>query len=150
MQGLIVFGFFCASETAGSGQTFFQMGHDVVEVVERPYPSSIKVEITFGVTLFFGVISSMVIGKYCGRFICMKVTYLSIHCNLYLQVHRAMCAELLKIVDKVSSILPEIEAARPRCSDGIKALCSLNCAIGKANILLQHCSESSKLYLVGI
>ncbi|XP_030547053.1 U-box domain-containing protein 5-like isoform X1 [Rhodamnia argentea] len=80
------------------------MGSDVVEVAERPYPSSIK-------------------------------------------VHHAMCAELLKIVDKVSSILPEIEAARPRCSAGIEALCLLNRAIEKANLLLQHCSESSKLYL---
>ncbi|XP_030459848.1 U-box domain-containing protein 5-like isoform X1 [Syzygium oleosum] len=63
------------------------------------------------------------------------------------KVHRALCAELMRIVNKVSSILPEIETARPRCSAGIQALCLLNRAIEKANLLLQHCSESSKLYL---
>ncbi|KAK8652941.1 hypothetical protein V6N13_126962 [Hibiscus sabdariffa] len=33
------------------------------------------------------------------------------------------------------------------CSLGIKALCSLNNAIEKAKLLLQYCSESSKLYM---
>lgn len=43
MQELIVFGSFCASETADSGQTLCRMGSDVNEVVERLYPSSFKV-----------------------------------------------------------------------------------------------------------
>ncbi|KAB2061667.1 hypothetical protein ES319_A10G101600v1 [Gossypium barbadense] len=63
------------------------------------------------------------------------------------QVHRLMCTELRKFVDRIMNIFPEIEAARPRCSLGIKALCSLNSAIERAKLLLQYCSESSKLYL---
>ncbi|KAL5752649.1 hypothetical protein ACOSQ2_023156 [Xanthoceras sorbifolium] len=63
------------------------------------------------------------------------------------KVHRVMCTEFVKLVDRVAKIFPEIEAARPRCSSGIQALCSLNAAIEKAKLLLQHCSESSKLYL---
>ncbi|KAK8481300.1 hypothetical protein V6N13_044056 [Hibiscus sabdariffa] len=63
------------------------------------------------------------------------------------KVHHMMCTELRKLVDRILRIFPEIEAARPRCSSGIKALCSLNNAIEKAKLLLQYCSESSKLYL---
>ncbi|PNY00552.1 U-box domain-containing protein 5-like, partial [Trifolium pratense] len=44
-------------------------------------------------------------------------------------------------------ILPNIEEARPRCSSGIESLCSLHNSIEKARLLLQHCSECSKLYL---
>ncbi|KAK9902917.1 hypothetical protein M0R45_001430 [Rubus argutus] len=63
------------------------------------------------------------------------------------KVHRSMCIELSKLVDRISRIFPDIEAARPRGSTGIKALCMLNRAIEKAKQLLQYCSESSKLYL---
>ncbi|CAN6680349.1 unnamed protein product [Malus baccata var. baccata] len=63
------------------------------------------------------------------------------------KVHRLMCTELLRLVDRISRILPEIEAARPRCSTGIQALCLLNRGMEKAKLLLQNCSESSKLYL---
>ncbi|XWS29288.1 hypothetical protein CRYUN_Cryun24cG0015600 [Craigia yunnanensis] len=64
-----------------------------------------------------------------------------------LKVHHMLCTELRKLVDRIIRIFPEIETARPRCSSGIKALCSLNTAIEKAKLLLQYCSESSKLYL---
>lgn len=63
------------------------------------------------------------------------------------KVHRKMCSELMRLVDEVVNIFPEIEAARPRCSSGLQALCSLNIAIEKAKLLLLYCSESSKLYL---
>ncbi|GKU99179.1 hypothetical protein SLEP1_g12060 [Rubroshorea leprosula] len=63
------------------------------------------------------------------------------------KVHSIMCTELMTVVDKVVSIFPEIEAARPRCSSGLQALCSLNNAIERAKLLLQYCSESSKLFL---
>ncbi|XVF15772.1 hypothetical protein REPUB_Repub09cG0185300 [Reevesia pubescens] len=63
------------------------------------------------------------------------------------KVHHMMCTELRTLVDGIIRIFPEIEAARPRCTSGIKALCSLNGAIEKAKLLLQYCSESSKLYL---
>lgn len=66
-----------------------------------------------------------------------------------LQVHSLICTELLKLVDSVSKIFPEIEAARPRCLSGIQALCLLNSAFEKTKLLIQYCSESSKLYLVG-
>ncbi|KAI4327611.1 hypothetical protein L6164_020050 [Bauhinia variegata] len=63
------------------------------------------------------------------------------------KVHRAMCTELMKLVDRISRIFPDIEAARPRCSSGIQTLCLLNATIEKAKLLLQYCCESSKLYL---
>ncbi|KAK4840901.1 hypothetical protein QYF36_020959 [Acer negundo] len=63
------------------------------------------------------------------------------------KVHRVMCTELVNLVDRVVNIFPEIESYRPRCQSGIQALCSLNTAIEKAKLLLQYCSESSKLYL---
>ncbi|KAI3808439.1 hypothetical protein L1987_24390 [Smallanthus sonchifolius] len=64
-----------------------------------------------------------------------------------IKVHRGMCTELIKIVDWVEKIFPEIEAARPRCSSGIQSLCLLSKAIDKAKMVVQDCSESSKLYL---
>ncbi|KAL2247067.1 UNVERIFIED_CONTAM: U-box domain-containing protein 5 [Sesamum indicum] len=67
--------------------------------------------------------------------------------TMMLAVHAQMCSELLKVVAKVSKVFPEIEAARPRCSSGLEALCLLNNGIAKAKSLLQHCSESSALYL---
>ncbi|RZB60977.1 U-box domain-containing protein 5 isoform C [Glycine soja] len=60
------------------------------------------------------------------------------------KVHRTMCAELRKLVDRILRIIPQIEAARP---SGMQALCLLNEAIDKAKQLLLYCSESSKLYL---
>ncbi|KAB2094736.1 hypothetical protein ES319_A02G180000v1 [Gossypium barbadense] len=63
------------------------------------------------------------------------------------KAHHLMCTELRKFVDRILKIFPEIEAARPRCSLGIKALCSLNNALERAKLLLQYCNESSKLYL---
>lgn len=63
------------------------------------------------------------------------------------KVHCAMCTELMKLVDRIIEIFPDLEAARPRCSLGIQSLCSLNSALEKAKLLLQHCRESSKLYL---
>ncbi|KHG23302.1 U-box domain-containing 5 -like protein [Gossypium arboreum] len=63
------------------------------------------------------------------------------------KAHHLMCTELRKFVDRILKIFPEIEAARPRCSSGIKALCSLNNALERAKLLLQYCNESSKLYL---
>ncbi|KAF1861731.1 hypothetical protein Lal_00026160 [Lupinus albus] len=67
---------------------------------------------------------------------------------LSFKVHSKMCIELMKLVDRISRIFPDIEAARPRCTSGIQSLCLLNNAIDKAKLLLQHCSECSNLYLV--
>ncbi|XP_050371921.1 U-box domain-containing protein 5 [Argentina anserina] len=63
------------------------------------------------------------------------------------KIHRTMCNELWNLVERISKIFPDIEAARPRCSTGIQALCMLNRAIEKTKQLVQCCSESSKLYL---
>ncbi|MCL7045203.1 hypothetical protein MKW94_029069, partial [Papaver nudicaule] len=63
------------------------------------------------------------------------------------KVHRTMCFELSKYVDRISKIFPAIESAQPRCASGIEALCSLNVAMEKASLIIQHCAECSKLYL---
>ncbi|KAK8556826.1 hypothetical protein V6N13_064826 [Hibiscus sabdariffa] len=63
------------------------------------------------------------------------------------KVHCTMCTELRKFVDRTIEIFPEIEDARPRWSSGMKTLCLLNGTIERAKLLLQYCSESSKLYL---
>ncbi|KAJ8567531.1 hypothetical protein K7X08_019739 [Anisodus acutangulus] len=64
-----------------------------------------------------------------------------------IKVHRLMCMELIKFVTRVSMLLPAIEEARPGCNSGIQVLCQLTRALDKAKDILQHCSESSKLYL---
>lgn len=52
------------------------------------------------------------------------------------------------MLDKVSSILPLIEAARPGCKAGIQELCNLYNIVEKGKLIIQHCVECSKLYLV--
>ena len=64
-----------------------------------------------------------------------------------LQLHLSMCKLLLGLVDRISKIVPDIEAARPR-AQGINALSELHLAIDKAKALVQNCRSSSKLYLV--
>ncbi|KAF5201577.1 U-box domain-containing protein [Thalictrum thalictroides] len=71
---------------------------------------------------------------------------LSYSCGV--KTHNLMCMELKKIVDHITQIFPAIESAQPRCRSGIDALCSLNLELEKAKLLIQHCTESSKLYLV--
>ncbi|GAU36005.1 hypothetical protein TSUD_211430 [Trifolium subterraneum] len=63
------------------------------------------------------------------------------------KVHRRMCTELKKLVDRVLKISPQIEEARPRSSSGIPALVLLTSTLDKAKQLLHYCSDSSKLYL---
>ncbi|XP_022979006.1 U-box domain-containing protein 5-like [Cucurbita maxima] len=68
--------------------------------------------------------------------------------NIYsFKVHCRMCTELMKLVDRVLEILPEIEAARPGSPEGREALCNLNIGMKKAELVLQYCRDSSKLYL---
>lgn len=69
-------------------------------------------------------------------------------CVALFQMHSSMCLELKKLVDRVMRIFPDIENARPGCSSGIQTLCLLHKALDKAKLLLQYCSESSKLYMV--
>ncbi|KAJ6931373.1 hypothetical protein NC652_014768 [Populus alba x Populus x berolinensis] len=63
------------------------------------------------------------------------------------KVHRSMCLELKNFVDRISQIYPAIESARPRCSSGVQALCSLVVNMEAAKLLIQQCANSSKLYL---
>ncbi|CAL5332165.1 unnamed protein product [Camellia sinensis] len=63
------------------------------------------------------------------------------------KVHRLMCLELKKCIDKISQIFSSIESSRPGCQSGMKVLCALYLAMERANSLILHCSESSKLYL---
>ncbi|KAF4357266.1 hypothetical protein F8388_002774 [Cannabis sativa] len=66
---------------------------------------------------------------------------------LHKLVHRLICVELLKFLDRISQIFSAIESSRPRGSSAIPALCSLQDSMDKAKSIIQHCSESSKLYL---
>lgn len=59
-----------------------------------------------------------------------------------------MCSELTMMLDKISSILPSIEAARPGCKAGIQELCNLYNIVEKGRLIIQHCIDCSKLYLV--
>nr|VDC84282.1 unnamed protein product [Brassica rapa] len=63
------------------------------------------------------------------------------------KMHSSMCLELKNLVESIMSIFPDIEDARPGSSSGIQTLCLLNKALEKAKLLLQYCSESSKLYM---
>ncbi|XP_062222265.1 U-box domain-containing protein 5-like [Phragmites australis] len=63
------------------------------------------------------------------------------------QAHSSMCSELTMMLDKISSILPSIEAARPGCKAGIQELCSLYNTVEKGKLITLHCIECSKLYL---
>lgn len=67
---------------------------------------------------------------------------------LLVQLHGGMCKSLSAIYAKVLGIFPELEAARPRSTTGIQALCALHIALEKTRTILQHCAECSKLYLV--
>ncbi|XP_016473183.1 U-box domain-containing protein 6-like isoform X2 [Nicotiana tabacum] len=63
------------------------------------------------------------------------------------KLHGGMCKSLSAIYAKVLGIFPELEAARPRSTSGIQALCALHIALEKTKNILQHCAECSKLYL---
>ncbi|KAK3155036.1 hypothetical protein QOZ80_2BG0198010 [Eleusine coracana subsp. coracana] len=65
----------------------------------------------------------------------------------YPKVHHSMCTELTMMLDKISSILPSIEAARPGCKAGIQELCNLYNIVEKGKLIILHCIECSKLYL---
>ena len=65
-----------------------------------------------------------------------------------MQLHGEMCKTLSAIYCKVLGIFPALEAARPRSTTGIQALCSLHIALEKTRNVLQHCCDCSKLYLV--
>lgn len=63
------------------------------------------------------------------------------------KLHSEMCKSLCFVYVKVLTIFPNLEAARPRSTSGIQALCALHIALEKTKNVLQHCAECSKLYL---
>ncbi|KAC9488815.1 hypothetical protein E3N88_45744 [Mikania micrantha] len=63
------------------------------------------------------------------------------------KLHGGMCTSLSLIYARVLTFFPDLEAARPRSTSGIQALCSLHIALEKTKSLIQHCAECSKLYL---
>ncbi|KAI3452606.1 hypothetical protein Pfo_009270 [Paulownia fortunei] len=63
------------------------------------------------------------------------------------KLHDEMCRSLCTLYVKVLAIFPDLEAARPRSTSGIQALCALHIALEKTKSILQHCAECSKLYL---
>ncbi|KAL2547188.1 U-box domain-containing protein 6 [Forsythia ovata] len=63
------------------------------------------------------------------------------------KLHGEICKSLCSVYAKVLAIFPDLEAARPRSTSGIQALCALHIALEKAKNLLQHCADCSKLYL---
>ncbi|XP_074308905.1 U-box domain-containing protein 5 isoform X2 [Silene latifolia] len=65
------------------------------------------------------------------------------------KAHLRICKQLLRIVEKISCIIPKIEAARPGSSQGMEALCVLRKANERAKEHVQYC-DSSKLYLAVI
>ncbi|KAM3209686.1 hypothetical protein ACQJBY_064018 [Aegilops geniculata] len=67
--------------------------------------------------------------------------------NSHPKVHSLMCSELKMMLDKVTSILPSIEAAQPGCKAGIEELCNLYSIVDKGKLIIQNCIECSSLYL---
>ncbi|KAL0357783.1 UNVERIFIED_CONTAM: U-box domain-containing protein 6 [Sesamum calycinum] len=51
-----------------------------------------------------------------------------------------MCKSLCAMYVKVLAIFPDLEAARPRSTSGIQALCALHIALEKTKNVLQHCA----------
>ncbi|KAI4336872.1 hypothetical protein L6164_015350 [Bauhinia variegata] len=74
-----------------------------------------------------------------------KVLKLPFTCQV--KVHRPLCLKLEKLICRTLVIIEAIEAERPNCALAIQALCSLHFSLDKAKLVIQHCSESSKLYL---
>ncbi|TKY57708.1 U-box domain-containing protein 5 [Spatholobus suberectus] len=63
------------------------------------------------------------------------------------KVHRSICLELLRLIDRILHIILAIESARPNCALAVQTLCSLHSTLAKAKSVIEHCSECSKLYL---
>uniref|UniRef100_A0A0D9WQ56 RING-type E3 ubiquitin transferase n=1 Tax=Leersia perrieri TaxID=77586 RepID=A0A0D9WQ56_9ORYZ len=56
--------------------------------------------------------------------------------NSHPKVHSSMCNQLTMMLDKVSSVLPAIEAAQPGCKAGIEELCNLYNIVDKGKLAI--------------
>lgn len=63
------------------------------------------------------------------------------------KVHRLICLELHRLVDRILHVILAIESARPNGELAMQTLCSLHSTLAKAKSVIKHCSEGSKLYL---
>ncbi|RDY04897.1 U-box domain-containing protein 5, partial [Mucuna pruriens] len=63
------------------------------------------------------------------------------------KVHRSICLELHRLIDRILHVILAIESARPNSALAIQTLCSLHFTLAKAESVIKHCSECSKLYL---
>ncbi|KAL3646895.1 U-box domain-containing protein 6 [Castilleja foliolosa] len=63
------------------------------------------------------------------------------------KLHVTVCRSLCAVYVRILALFPDLEAARPRSTSGIQALCSLHIALEKTKNVLQHCADCSKLYL---
>lgn len=63
-----------------------------------------------------------------------------------MQLHGEMCRCLSVIYCKILSLFSALEEAKPMSKYRIPALYSVHVGLEKENHVLQHCSESSKLY----
>ncbi|KAL3619306.1 hypothetical protein CASFOL_036876 [Castilleja foliolosa] len=52
-----------------------------------------------------------------------------------------MCRSLCAVYVRILALFPDLEAARPRSTSGIQALCSLHIALEKTKNVLQHCAD---------
>ncbi|KAH9625799.1 hypothetical protein KSS87_015725 [Heliosperma pusillum] len=68
---------------------------------------------------------------------------------LYVKAHLGICKQLLGMVERISFMIPKIEAARPGSKEGMEALCRLREANERAKGHVQYC-DSTKLYLAVI
>ncbi|KAH1212045.1 U-box domain-containing protein 5 [Glycine max] len=64
-----------------------------------------------------------------------------------MHVHRSICLELHRLIDRILHVILAIESARPNCMLAVQALCSLNFTLAEAKSIIKHCSKCSKLYL---
>nr|KYP51300.1 U-box domain-containing protein 6 [Cajanus cajan] len=63
-------------------------------------------------------------------------------------VHRSICLELHRLMERILHVILAIESARPNYTLAMQTLCSLHSTLAKAKSVIKHCSECSKLYLI--
>ncbi|XP_020231433.1 U-box domain-containing protein 5 [Cajanus cajan] len=63
------------------------------------------------------------------------------------KVHRSICLELHRLMERILHVILAIESARPNYTLAMQTLCSLHSTLAKAKSVIKHCSECSKLYL---
>ncbi|CAJ1972449.1 unnamed protein product [Sphenostylis stenocarpa] len=102
---------------------------------------------TFKMSSNCGTVVEIPIPSYCKVKVPSNFCFGSHECHHHHQVHRSICLELHRLIDRVLHVILDIESARPNCKLAIQALCSLNFTLAKAKSVIKDCSRCSKLYL---